>query len=235
MFSYYGSKSKIVDYYPPPKHKKIIEPFAGSARYSLKYWQNDVLLVDKYEVVIKVWKYLQNASEQDILKLPKFEVGMELDKLGLSEEERLLLGFFAGRGSLEPRNKISPLAKHCFDTTPNFYKNIADNLQKIRHWQIKLGSYDELENIEATWFVDPPYQFGGEHYKKSAKQIDFNYLAEWCKTRHGQVIVCENMKAEWLPFKPVVKLQGVSNTNTIEAIWSNQRTNYDAQQTTLQF
>ena len=31
MFSYYGSKSKIVDYYPPPKHKKIIEPFAGSA------------------------------------------------------------------------------------------------------------------------------------------------------------------------------------------------------------
>ena len=30
MFSYYGSKGKIVDYYPPPKHKKIIEPFAGS-------------------------------------------------------------------------------------------------------------------------------------------------------------------------------------------------------------
>jgi len=34
MFSYYGSKSKIVDYYPPPKHKRIIEPFAGSARYT---------------------------------------------------------------------------------------------------------------------------------------------------------------------------------------------------------
>ena len=71
MFSYYGSKSKIVDYYPPPKHKKIIGPFAGSARYSLKYWQNGVLLVDKYEVVYNVWKYLQQASKTDILGLPK--------------------------------------------------------------------------------------------------------------------------------------------------------------------
>ena len=30
MFSYYGSKSKIVNYYPPPKYSKIIEPFCGS-------------------------------------------------------------------------------------------------------------------------------------------------------------------------------------------------------------
>ena len=50
MFSYYGSKSKLVDYYPPPKFDKIIEPFAGSARYSLKYWQNDILLIDKYKL-----------------------------------------------------------------------------------------------------------------------------------------------------------------------------------------
>ena len=57
MFSYYGSKSKIVDYYPPPKYGKIIEPFAGSARYSLRFWQKDVLLVDKYPVIIEVWNY----------------------------------------------------------------------------------------------------------------------------------------------------------------------------------
>ena len=29
MFSYYGSKSKIVHLYPTPKFDKIIEPFAG--------------------------------------------------------------------------------------------------------------------------------------------------------------------------------------------------------------
>jgi hypothetical protein len=233
MFSYYGSKSKIVDYYPPPKYSKIIEPFAGSARYSLKYWQNDVLLVDKYEIVIRVWKYLQQASEQDILKLPKLEAKMELNKLWLSDEEILFLGFFAGCGSLEPRNKVSKMAKNNFDTTPNLYKNIANNLHKIKHWEIKLGNYDEIENVEATWFIDAPYQFGGEHYKKSSKQIDFNFLAEWCKNRNGQSIVCENTKANWLPFKPIVKIQGVSNTNTTEAIWSNHKTNYDLHQQSL--
>ena len=52
MFSYYGSKSKVVDLYPRPKFDKIIEPFAGSARYALKYFDRDVLLVDKYEVIV---------------------------------------------------------------------------------------------------------------------------------------------------------------------------------------
>lgn len=32
MFSYYGAKTKIVDYYPKPLFDKIVEPFAGSAR-----------------------------------------------------------------------------------------------------------------------------------------------------------------------------------------------------------
>jgi len=53
-------------------------------------------------------------------------------------------------------------------------------------------------------------------------------------SRNGQVIVCENTKADWLPFKPMVEMQGTM-FRTTEAIWSNQRTNYDAQQTTLQF
>lgn len=235
MFSYYGSKSKIVDYYPPPKHKRIIEPFAGSARYSLKYWQNDVLLVDKYMEVIKVWHYLQNASEKDILGLPEMKAGMELDKMNLSDGERLLLGFFAGQGSLEPRNKVSPMAEHSFNTTPNRYKNIAKNLRKIKHWEIKQGCYTEIENIEATWFIDPPYMFGGEHYKKNSRELNFNELADWCKSRNGQIIVCENTKADWLPFKPMKRLQGVSNTFTTEAIWSNHKTNYDAVQQSLQF
>ena len=65
MFSYYGSKSKIVHLYPTPKFDKIIEPFAGSARYSLRFWQKDILLVDKSELVIEVWHYLQNASKNE--------------------------------------------------------------------------------------------------------------------------------------------------------------------------
>ena len=59
-------KSRIVDVYPPPKFDKVIEPFAGSARYALKYWQKEVLLVDKYDVITDIWTYLINATEKDI-------------------------------------------------------------------------------------------------------------------------------------------------------------------------
>src|SRR5690606_2290087 len=94
------------------------------------------------------------------------------------------------------------------------------------------GSYEDLQNEEATWFIDPPYQFGGEHYIESTKNIDFVKLAEWCKERNGQVIVCENTKATWLPFKPMKEMQG-SQHKTTEAIWSNIPTNFDNVQQSL--
>jgi hypothetical protein len=39
-------------------------------------------------------------------------------------------------------------------------------------------------------------------------------------------IVCENTKADWLEFKPVIDMNG-SKHKTTEAIWSNHKTNYD--------
>jgi len=231
MFSYYGSKSKIVDYYPPPKHKRIIEPFAGSARYSLKYWQNDVLLVDKYHVIVEVWNYLKNASEQDILGLPKLQKGEDLRNFNLEEIEMKFMGFLVTGGVESPRYRVASF--NGVDVERDL-KKISKLIHRIKHWEIKLGSYDELENDEATWFIDPPYQFGGEHYIESTKNIDFNKLAEWCKNRKGQVIVCENTKADWLPFKPMVDMQGAM-FKTTEAIWSNHKTNYDAVQQSLNF
>jgi len=230
MFSYYGSKSKLVDYYPPPKFDKIIEPFAGSARYALKYWQKDILLVDKYELIINIWKWLQQCSKNDILTLPRLKYGDEIPT-SLSENERAFILYNLHRGRAVPSNKIGKFSD-CWEYT---LKTTAANLDKIKHWKIKQGSFDEIENIEATWFIDPPYQFGGEHYKESNKKIDFIKLAEWCKNRLGQTIVCENSKANWLPFVPVRKLQGQANTNTVEVLYSNYRTNYDAIQQTLQF
>jgi site-specific DNA-adenine methylase len=231
MFSYYGSKSKIVDYYPPPKHKRIIEPFAGSARYSLKYWQNDVLLVDKYPVIVEVWNYLKNASEADIKGLPKLDTGQTIDDYDLSDIERKFMGFMVQDGTTGMRRTASYFAVKRMDEKFDF---IIKNLHKIKHWEIKLGSYDELENVEATWFIDPPYEFGGHEYKCSNKNIDFDKLAEWCKERNGQVIVCENTKATWLPFKPMKEMQGTM-FKTTEAIWSNIKTNYDNEQIILQF
>ena len=87
-----------------------------------------------------------------------------------------------------------------------------------------------MKNTEATWFIDPPYQFGGHAYVEN--KINFNHLSNWCKTREGQVIVCENTKADWLPFKPMINNKGTHKITT-EAIWSNIPTNYDNEQQKL--
>jgi hypothetical protein len=210
MFSYYGSKSKIVDYYPPPKHKRIIEPFAGSARYSLKYWQNDVLLVDKYPVIIGIWKWLQECSKNDILKLPILKAG---DKINRDDfdciEQANFYGFIISAATRNPKLTVSPFGENKIESE---LQRIAEDLHKIKHWEIN----------------------GGEHYVKSNKQIDFSKLSEWCISRNGQVIVCENTKADWMPFKPMIDMSGAVHKTT-EAIWSNLKTNYDNEQILLQF
>ena len=161
MFSYYGSKSKIVDYYPPPKYGKIIEPFAGSARYALKYWQNEVLIVDKNEYIIKLWKWLQKCSPDDIKKLPVLKKGDDIRNIeGLCEEERILLGYGAQAGVAKHGNTVTEAGTRVMKT---MFKNVARDIPKIKHWEIKLGCYKDIENEEATWFIDPPYQFGGTH------------------------------------------------------------------------
>jgi site-specific DNA-adenine methylase len=227
MFSYYGSKSKIVKYYPPPKYDKIIEPFAGSARYALLYWENEVTILDKNVEVIKTWQWLQKCSSNDILKLPKLTTGLDIRKCNLSDEERTFLSFLVASGG--PSNIVTKFMDYNHGNQ-KVYARIADQLEHIRHWNIIQGSYTDLENQEATWFIDPPYMFGGERYSESNKQINFQELAEWCKNRNGQVIVCENTKADWLPFKPLLRIQGATQSNTVEAIWSNMKTPYDSVQ-----
>lgn len=234
MWSYYGSKSKVVDYYPPPRYGKIIEPFAGSARYSLKYFDRDVLLVDKYEVIIRIWKWLQQCSKKDIIGLPHFL--KETDRVSaynLCEEANLLMGFLVAKASQAPRDKPTSRATTSRPNNINHQlKFIASNLFKIKHWEIRLGSYTEIENQEATWFIDPPYQVGGYVYVMNNAGWDYSELARWCKTRKGHVVVCENTNADWLPFYPLRELKG-SIHKTTEAIWSNLPHDYQRRQLNL--
>lgn len=217
MFSYYGSKSKIVDYYPNPKHNKIIEPFAGSARYSLKYFEKDITIVDKFDTIVNIWKWLQKCSPGDIIKSPYYSPGEYIIENDCSCNEHFqLLRYLYQQGTVGG-NKVYEWG---FKSYPQNLKRIAENLFKIKHWNIILGTYEDIENINATWFIDPPYQNGGHKYKCNNKKIDFNKLASYCMERNGQVIVCENTKANWMDFHPLVEMQGIKHKTT-EAIWTN--------------
>lgn len=220
MWSYYGRKTKVVKYYPKPNYNKIIEPFAGTAVYALydDNWENEILLIDKYDVVIKVWHYLQKATKSDIMSLPDMNYHDNVDMhTQLSQEEKWLIGFCINGGSAQPKKTTMK-----FNTWNRTKPWIADNVHKIKHWVIKQDDYRNLENEEATWFIDPPYQVGGKYYHHSNKFIDFKELGEWCKSRNGQVIVCENTKADWLDFKPMRQMKGSMYTTT-EAIWTNNK------------
>jgi len=217
MWSYYGSKSKVVNLYPEPKYNTIIEPFAGSARYSLKYWDKNVILIEKYELLVKLWKWLQQAKEDDILKLPDMKPGENTDNFVFdSQEAKWLMGFMINQGSASPKKSVSKVGN--FGVSQREKIRISNDIEKIRHWNIVLGDYKDVSDIEATWFIDPPYQFGGQYYRLGNKNINYKELAEWCMSRKGQVIVCENTKSTWMDFKPLKEMQG-SIHKTTEAIW----------------
>ena len=225
MFSYYGSKCKIAKLYPLPKYDLIIEPFAGAAWYSVLHRDKSVLLNEKYEVIHEIWKWLINeATSELILNNADFYKGQDISEIDLKKQHKDLIGFCINRGSIAPKNIVQNWscqvkAKQNWASTTNFQLNrIAKLLPEIKHWETQFGDYKNLPDIEATWFIDPPYQFGGEHY--AVNIIDYSELAEWCKTRKGQVIVCENTKAEWLDFKPLIEITG-QRVKTVEAVFYN--------------
>jgi site-specific DNA-adenine methylase len=221
LWYYYGAKLKLVNKYPKPKCHTIIEPFAGSAQYSLKYWDNDVILIDKYDVVIRLWKWLQQCSKNDILKLPVLELGQNVDDFYWDcIEAKWLVGFNIVMGAYVPRT--SP-TKWTTTERPfrqiNKLKLIANSLEKIKHWKFILGEYNCIDNIEATWFIDPPYMKGGNLYAHN--KINYQELGEWSKARNGQTIVCGNSSDTWLSFMPIGNLSGVGH-KTLESMWYNE-------------
>jgi hypothetical protein len=208
MWSYYGRKKKIIKKYPQPIYDLIIEPFAGSASYAYQYWEKDIILIDGYETVVKIWKYLQQAKPEDILRLPNVGVMENIDKYNyLADEEKWLMGYCINNGSTIPKHT----ARHGNFNSWNRDKiRIANDLYKIKHWKIFLGEYCSQDNNiknNATWFIDPPYQNNIYKYGYN-KKIDYSYLGRWCKDKLGQVIVCDDSTANWLPFEPLIEMAG---------------------------
>lgn len=227
MFSYLGSKSKIVGLYPEPLYGKIIEPFAGSARYALRYWNKEVELYDTSEYIVEVWKYLIQAKERDILSLPNVPSKVHLDNYTqLSQAERYLIGFSLCRGKSKPR-KVG----HGQNSWARDKVRIARNLYKIRHWTIEQKSFTEISNQEATWFIDPPYintqERKGNTDKYPCDSLDYTLLAEWIKSRQGQIIACEGTGATYLPFKHLTNINANTNNKTVkklqELIYTNEK------------
>lgn len=210
FFSYYGAKYTVAKYAGPPRRNIVIEPFAGSAAYSVRYAPTWVFLYDVNPDICDLWDWLIHCSDSDVCKIPdRFEVFEEIESL--SRGASLLVCWWISKGRAEPSGTISPWYfqyrndNDCKVWGPKVKARIIAQKPRIRKWKIDNLSYKNIPLRDAHWHVDPPYNNkAGSRYPFS--EIDYEHLAEWVKSLPGTVDVFENDGATWLPFKSLCSI-----------------------------
>ena len=214
FFTYYGGKHRAAPSYPPPRHRRIVEPFAGSAGYSVRHCSNDIELHDLSSDIARTWGYLLASQSEDVLSLPDITEGETVEKA--PENARPLIGWWLNKATTYPGKSPSrwmrlwqqgdprQAGRPCQFWGGGIRNRIAAQLSAIRHWSFTQGSYEDIDTTQpATWFIDPPYQQAGRCYRHGSSSIDYAALGKWCRSLPGRVIVCEQEGADWLPFVPL--------------------------------
>lgn len=229
FFTFFGGKWKISPLYPKPKHKTVIEGFAGSAGYSLNHYKRDVVLVEADPNICSMWEFLVASSPRDILDLPDLNNGARIDDLNLPPGPENLIGFWCGRGRATPGRQISGWGRD--PKYSRYYwgkeskQRIASQVEYIKHWTVVHRNFFDFvaENCGtyATWFIDPPYQYlTGNRYRFGSNLIDYPALGKICGSQlNGQVIVCEGKHAKWMDFKPLTIAQANNGRDSEERVW----------------
>ena len=225
LISYYGSKCRLAPKYPYPMYDTIIEPFAGGAGYSLFHRHKNVVLYEKDWKTYSVINYIIQSDPQEILNLPLIEPFQPIKDLDCCQEAKWLIGYWVNAAASRPRQTLSKWGRESHGKGGKDFwsetrrRKIAQLSAEIKHWKIHNDSYENCDNVDATWFIDPPYQNAGVYYSESSKNIDFNHLSQFCQSRNGQVIVCENDGADWLPFQHFRKMVGTKKKPSTEVVW----------------
>ena len=227
FLSFYGGKWRVAPRYPDPVYDRIIEPFAGGAGYSVRHHEHKVRLYEIDPIIFGVWDYLIHVKASEVLALPT--VITHVDDLKVSAEAKSLIGFWLNKAVATPRKQPSAWMRSGYQAYQYWGEEIKERIARqvdhIRHWRVFNKSYDEAPDDKATWFIDPPYQGrGGKGYR--FKITDYVSLGRWCRERSGQVMVCENTGADWLPFEPFMTIKATAGHKrdgvSREVIWTNE-------------
>jgi site-specific DNA-adenine methylase len=206
FWTFYGGKYKLAPRLGPPRHEQVIECFAGSAGYSI-YWQpKKVTLIDVDPIIAGLWTYLTKVSPREIMRIPSNIDAMEELPPWVCQEAKWLIGFHMNHGLETPAIRRSNWARQPF-TACRFWSEsikvrIASQLDRVRHWKIIHGSYENAPDVRAHYFVDPPYSnHAGRTYR--FHEIDYTKLAKFAKSRRGFVQVTAQDGANWMNFTPL--------------------------------
>jgi 16S rRNA G966 N2-methylase RsmD len=230
VFYYFGSKHRLAALYPPPMHDTIIEPFAGSAGYSMRHLRNRavrrVVLVEKDQRVVDTWQRLLRMTVADLRVLRVPEAGETTDDF--------LMMTAAASNAIAGCTRMTVT-----DRQPRAIRMMLRRMEPLlavarEKVEVVCGDYRDAPDVEATWFVDPPYspsgrasagtsrpQGAGYGIGRDAAALDYGELGEWCLARKGQRIVCEQEGATWLPFRHLRGSQDSAGRVAAEVVWAD--------------
>ncbi len=231
LFKWFGSKWLSSKTLPKPEYETIIEPFAGGAGYSLRYASHKVTLCETDPHLKVLWRWLiAGATEDEIRQIPiNVPEGTDIRSLGLSKGAETLLKTWQRTNNVGDCWTISPWGNKPGQWTANTRARVAAEFGEVAHWCLsESGGLDLLSSKrEATWFIDPPYQY---NYQYRSLPVDYTRLAALVRDNAGQRVVCEALCAKtsarptWLPFadfgsRITSRRKPENNHHSRELIW----------------
>jgi site-specific DNA-adenine methylase len=191
MFKYSGNKQRLLHLLRQPPKGPIIEPFAGSARYSLNY-DLDAILFEKNKDVYDLWDWLINdATKKDLLELEKMKQPEKVDirLLNLPKPQETLFRLTCASVYVGQLSSWISYPQHKVD-----FSRLISYLPQIKY-RFTLGGTDYLQSagLQGTYFIDPPYMGTSGNYidgsnKKELNSVNLNTFTEYINSVDSPII-----------------------------------------------
>jgi hypothetical protein len=178
-----------------------------------------VILVEKDPRVCEIWHQLLSMDVDELLDYP-------IPKAGERTSDFLLMT--SACSNRIARTQEMTVTSRMPVVLKRMFKQIASVLPHVKgRVEIVEGDYTKAPDIEATWFIDPPYHVNGRAQSRgmgyaegcNSASLDYEALAGWCRSRRGQKIVCEQAGADWLPFEHLRWARDSIGNTAAEAVW----------------